>query len=119
MNILAAEYVRVSTEHQKYSIKNQQIAIRDYAARHGYTICETFADHGKSGLRFERRQALRRLIETVERTRPPFAAILVYDVSRWGRFQDADESAYYEYICRLPASQSSTAPSNSRTTAAR
>jgi len=24
----------------------------------------------------------------------------VYDVSRWGRFQDADESAYYEYVCR-------------------
>src|SRR5207247_6068933 len=23
-----------------------------------------------------------------------------YGVSRWGRFQDADESAYYEYICR-------------------
>ena len=29
-----------------------------------------------------------------------FKSILVYDVSRWGRFQDADESAYYEYICR-------------------
>jgi DNA invertase Pin-like site-specific DNA recombinase len=29
-----------------------------------------------------------------------FSVILVYDVSRWGRFQDADESAYYEYICR-------------------
>ena len=26
--------------------------------------------------------------------------ILVYDVSRWGRFQDADESAYYEYLCK-------------------
>ena len=26
--------------------------------------------------------------------------ILVYDVSRWGRIQDADESAHYEYICR-------------------
>jgi DNA invertase Pin-like site-specific DNA recombinase len=25
---------------------------------------------------------------------------LVYDISRWGRFQDADESAYYEYICK-------------------
>jgi DNA invertase Pin-like site-specific DNA recombinase len=24
----------------------------------------------------------------------------VYDVSRWGRFQDADESAYYEFICK-------------------
>ncbi len=29
-----------------------------------------------------------------------YHAILVYDISRWGRFQDADESAYYEYICR-------------------
>ena len=26
--------------------------------------------------------------------------VLVYDISRWGRFQDADESAYYEYICK-------------------
>jgi hypothetical protein len=26
--------------------------------------------------------------------------ILVYDVSRWGRFQDSDESAYYEFICK-------------------
>lgn len=31
---------------------------------------------------------------------PGFDVILVYDISRWGRFQDADESAYYEYICR-------------------
>jgi DNA invertase Pin-like site-specific DNA recombinase len=29
-----------------------------------------------------------------------FTEVLVYDVSRWGRFQDADESAYYEFICR-------------------
>src|SRR5258705_2145773 len=28
-----------------------------------------------------------------------FEAILVYDVSRWGRFQDADEGAYYEHLC--------------------
>jgi DNA invertase Pin-like site-specific DNA recombinase len=26
--------------------------------------------------------------------------LLVYDVSRWGRFQDADESAYYEHILK-------------------
>jgi hypothetical protein len=25
---------------------------------------------------------------------------LVLDVSRWGRFQDVDESAYYEFLCR-------------------
>ena len=29
-----------------------------------------------------------------------FSAVLVYDVSRWGRFQDVDESAYHEYVCR-------------------
>jgi DNA invertase Pin-like site-specific DNA recombinase len=29
-----------------------------------------------------------------------FDTILVYDVSRWGRFQDADESAHLEFLCR-------------------
>ena len=29
-----------------------------------------------------------------------YKAILVYDVSRWGRFQDTDESAHYEYLCK-------------------
>jgi hypothetical protein len=27
-------------------------------------------------------------------------AILVYDVSRWDRFQDVDEAAYYEFLCK-------------------
>ena len=27
-------------------------------------------------------------------------AILVYDISRWGRFQDIDEAAHYEFICK-------------------
>ena len=31
---------------------------------------------------------------------PEFQTLLVYDVSRWGRFQDADESAHLEFICR-------------------
>ena len=29
-----------------------------------------------------------------------FATIVVYDVSRWGRFQDVDEAAYHEHTCR-------------------
>jgi DNA invertase Pin-like site-specific DNA recombinase len=60
----------------------------------------TYADNGKSGLRIDGRDALKRLLTDVESKSPGFKAILVYDVSRWGRFQDADESAYYEYICR-------------------
>jgi DNA invertase Pin-like site-specific DNA recombinase len=57
-------------------------------------------DAGKSGLRIEDRAALKQLIKDVETRRAGFSAILVYDVSRWGRFQDTDESAYYEYLCR-------------------
>ena len=34
-----------------------------------------------------------------------FSVILVYDVTRWGRFQDTDESAYYEYRCRKAGMQ--------------
>lgn len=98
--ILAAEYVRMSTDHQQYSTENQSDRIREYAVRHGIEIVRTYADEGKSGLRIDGRQALQQLIRDVEGGKPGFQAILVYDVSRWGRFQDADESAYYEYICR-------------------
>ena len=96
----AAQYVRMSTEHQQYSTENQEAAIRSYADARNFVIVRTYADEGKSGLRIEGRNALKQLINDVETGTADFEAILVYDVSRWGRFQDADESAYYEYICR-------------------
>lgn len=96
----AAEYVRMSTEHQQYSTENQADKIREYAHRRGIQIVRTYADEGKSGLSIDGRQALQQLIRDVESGHADFEMILVYDVSRWGRFQDADESAYYEYICR-------------------
>jgi DNA invertase Pin-like site-specific DNA recombinase len=96
----AAVYVRMSTEHQQYSTNNQQDKIEAYARGRNIEIVRTYADEGKSGLRIDGRAALQRLIADVESARADFNVILVYDVSRWGRFQDADESAYYEYICR-------------------
>jgi DNA invertase Pin-like site-specific DNA recombinase len=96
----AAQYVRMSTEHQQYSTENQADKIREYAFRRGLEIVRTYADEGKSGLRIDGRQALQQLIKDVEARTTDFQVILVYDISRWGRFQDADESAYYEYICR-------------------
>jgi DNA invertase Pin-like site-specific DNA recombinase len=98
--IRAAQYVRMSTEHQQYSTENQADVIRDYAARHDNEIVRTFADAGKSGLRIEGRDALRKLIDVVKAGQADFSTILVYDVSRWGRFQDADEAAFYEYTCK-------------------
>src|SRR5450631_1513956 len=94
------EYVRMSTEHQQYSTDNQRKVIQQYAEGRGMIITRTYTDAGKSGLRIEGRDALKELIREVENGQANFSAILVYDVSRWGRFQDADESAYYEYICR-------------------
>jgi len=96
----AAMYIRMSTEHQQYSTENQADAIRVYAEKNGFEIIEVFEDAGKSGLNIAGREALRRLIGIVELGQAPFKAIIAYDISRWGRFQDADESAYYEYICR-------------------
>jgi len=90
----------MSTEHQQYSTENQADVIREYAQKRGYQIVKTYADEGKSGLRIEGRDALRQLINDVEGGNPGYEAILVYDISRWGRFQDSDESAYYEYICK-------------------
>jgi len=90
----------MSTEHQKYSTENQADIIAQYAERRGFEVVRTYEDSGKSGLRLDGRQALQQLISDVRSGVADFTAILVYDVSRWGRFQDADESAYYEFICR-------------------
>ena len=96
----AAQYVRMSTEHQQYSTSNQEDIIREYAVKRGYEIVRTYADEGKSGLTVAGRESLRRMIADVQSGNAGFKAILAYDISRWGRFQDADESAYYEYLCK-------------------
>ncbi|MCR6659739.1 MAG: recombinase family protein [Asticcacaulis sp.] len=93
-------YVRMSTDHQKYSTENQADAIREYATRFAIDIVRTYTDSGKSGLSIDGREALQSLIADVQNGSADFSTILVLDVTRWGRFQDADESAYYEYICR-------------------
>src|SRR2546430_13032218 len=94
--IRAAQYLRMSTDHQKYSTQNQADAIADYASRRGFAIVRTFEDEGRSGLRFENRAALKELISRVRSGQAEFEAILAYDISRSGRFQDVDESPYYE-----------------------
>src|SRR5262245_31175226 len=89
--VRAAQYVRMSTEHQQYSTENQSDAIRGYALGRGYEIGKTYADDGKRGLRLQGRDALNQLIQDVVSGAADFKAVLVYDVSRWGRFQDTDE----------------------------
>jgi DNA invertase Pin-like site-specific DNA recombinase len=98
--VRAAQYVRMSTDHQKYSTENQAAAIQLYAAQRGFLIVRTYADEGRSGLTLHGRDALKQLIDDIRQRRADYSTVLVYDVSRWGRFQDADESAHYEFLCR-------------------
>jgi DNA invertase Pin-like site-specific DNA recombinase len=98
--MFAAAYVRMSTEHQQYSTSNQMDVVREYAKLRGLEIVKIYSDEGKSGLNIQGRDSLTQMIQDVQGGQINFSCILVYDVSRWGRFQDADESAYYEYLCR-------------------
>jgi DNA invertase Pin-like site-specific DNA recombinase len=98
--IPAAEYLRMSKEDQQNSIPIQKAALRRYAAAHGYEVVATYVDLGKSGVQIKHRSGLRQLLQDVVGGQSRFRAILVYDVSRWGRFQNADESAHYEFLCR-------------------
>lgn len=95
----AVAYVRMSTDHQKYSTENQLDVIRKYATARGLKVLRIFEDSGRSGLRLDGREALQNLMAEVRSGTADFSAILVYDVSRWGRFQDADEGAYHEHVC--------------------
>lgn len=98
--IPAAQYLRMSTEHQQYSLENQSAAINKYAESHGFEVIHTYSDAAKSGVVLRRRTGLRDLLRDVVAGTAPFRVILVYDVSRWGRFQDTDESAHYEFMCK-------------------
>lgn len=76
----------MSAEHQQYSTHNKADKIQEYAERRNIQIVRTYADEGKSGLSIDGHASLQRLIADVESGNTAFNLILVYDVSRWGRF---------------------------------
>ncbi len=98
--IPAAQYLRMSTEDQKYSLENQAAAIQAYAEINGFLVVRSYSDTAKSGVVLRRRAALQQLLKDVVSGGAGFRSILVYDVSRWGRFQDIDEAAHYEFLCK-------------------
>src|SRR5580658_8459587 len=95
-----AQYLRMSTDHQQFSLRSQAAAIKQYADKNGFRIVQTYEDPGRSGLMLKHRKGLAQLLHDVVAGGQSYKAILVYDISRWGRFQDTDESAHYEFLCR-------------------
>lgn len=96
----AAMYVRMSSRPQDHSIEHQCARLQQFADDHSIEVVKLYADAGKSGLRINGRDGLQELMADVQARRTDFEMVLVYDVSRWGRFQDTDEGAHYEYLCR-------------------
>lgn len=96
-----ASYLRMSTEHQQYSIDNQVQFIQKYADDHNMVIVRSYDDEGKSGVSAVGRNNFKRLIQDVVTGELNVEALLVYDVSRFGRFQDNDEAGYYSYLLKF------------------
>jgi len=101
----AAQYLRMSTERQEYSLDFQSARIANYAQENGFEVCQTYCDEAKSGLEIRRRRGLSQLLRDVVGADQSYKAVLVYDVSRWGRFQDPDEAAHYEFLCKAAGVQ--------------
>jgi predicted site-specific integrase-resolvase len=72
--IPAAQYLRMSTDHQEYSLDNQAEAIARYAENHGFSIMKTYCDAAKSGVRLKNRLGLRQLLKDVVEGNPVFRA---------------------------------------------
>ncbi|MDH8645075.1 recombinase family protein [Klebsiella pneumoniae] len=96
--VRVAQYLRMSTDHQQYSLHNQSEYIKDYAEKNNIEIAYTYDDAGKSGVSIIGRHSLQQLLSDVEQKKIDIQAVLFYDVSRFGRFQNSDEAAYYSFL---------------------
>ena len=99
--IPAAQYLRMSRTWQQFSVDNQSDTNQAYAEVNGFRIVKTYADLGESGLFLAHRSGLQQLLQDVLRGKCDYRAVLVYDISRFGRFQDPDEAAHYEFLCKM------------------
>jgi DNA invertase Pin-like site-specific DNA recombinase len=94
--ILAAGYLRMSSDQQTTSIENQRKAVSEYAAKHGFKIVKWYIDEGISGWRNDR-AAFQQLISDAPSGQ--FAAILVWDQDRFSRF-DVLEANHYWFLLK-------------------
>lgn len=98
----AVAYYRHSAEDkQENSVPLQRDFVHDLLQKHDVEIIHEEADEGVSGLTANR-PGFNRLFKDwiLNPSAPQFDYVIAYDVSRWGRFEDADEAGYYEFQCK-------------------
>lgn len=98
----AIAYYRHSAEDkQENSVAIQRGHTERFALENNIQIIHEEADEGKSGLLANRPAFERLFADWIENpTAPYFDYVLVYDVSRWGRFQDQDQAGYFVHLCK-------------------
>lgn len=85
-------YLRVSTDEQATSIKDQRRVLTEYAKKNAYKIVGEFVDEGISGDATEKRHAFQEMMR--ESPKKKWELILCWDQDRFGRF-DALEAGYW------------------------
>ena len=116
--IRAAQYVRMSTDHQRYSIETQAAVIAAHAQLHKLSIVRTYRDEGESGLKIKNRMGLTELIEDVRSGRADFGHVLVFDAVVGGAFRTSTRARTTSSSVSKPGSKLPIARSNSTTTEA-
>ncbi len=96
-----AYYRHSAQDKQEYSVEIQQEHVRKFAADNGIEVIKEFADRGISGVGVKDRDAFNEMLRDYiyGEKRKGLDYVFVYDVSRWGRFQQDDEAAHYSYEC--------------------
>ena len=99
----AIAYYRHSAEDkQENSVPIQRELVHKFADQYGIEIIHEEADEGKTGLLANRPGFVALFENWIENdSAPPFEYVFVFDVSRWGRFQNQNEPAHYEFRCTM------------------
>jgi DNA invertase Pin-like site-specific DNA recombinase len=100
----AAAYLRSAVSYASDDIRypatrEQAAAIHGYAEKHRLDIVKTYIDDGKSGLGLEGRDGLKNMMDDIQSGTAEYKAILMRDITRWGRGAP-DECAHYEFTYR-------------------
>jgi len=95
--IPAVQYLRMSTDKQEYSIDHQRDHIGKFAVQHGFGIIHDYIEPGISGVTAQDRPQFIKMIDDLSSGRVHCKAVLIYDMSRFGRFQPPTESMYHEH----------------------
>jgi len=95
--IPAVQYLRMSTDKQEYSIDHQKDHNGKFAIQHGFGVIHDYIEPGISGVTAEDRPQFLQMLDDLCSGRVRCKAVLIYDMSRFGRFQIPTESMYHEH----------------------